>query len=387
MERICYSSAQGASLNLPCLGDWSRFLLETPITVKYVESAEESLRLVIPKGQAGTISLRYLQSDLLGVSCEPVAGTIVYPELTLEIHHRGLDEINMPAGGRMTVSGSVELLNIAVRKDGVLDLQEAKVRTDPDGLLAYVEDHARCLFYSLDANRVDFHQKGHSFLQVDLMHCTENLLMSMEGDSEAVIRGYAACITTQQADCSRLDATHLFATKGYCAAWFAANLQCHVADLHSYTSCMSKLENNHPNPQKRMLEGVAEYRLLRMLPLSDAMLLLRHLKPLNEDPSAEFRLYGSREPLYLFSHDHATYRKEIRDGRAVFLDKYGYEISIAAIQRQMERWKSKGDQVLVQVFEAEVNWCDIPDVRERWMQTEAKRFECLNPEAVNAFFE
>ena len=71
----------------------------------------------------------------------------------------------------------------------------------------------------------------------------------------------------------------------------------------------------------------------------------------------------------------------------MFLDKYGYEISITAIQRQMERWKSKGDQVLVQVFEAEVNWCDITDVRERWMQTEAKRFECLNPEAVNALFE
>ena len=71
----------------------------------------------------------------------------------------------------------------------------------------------------------------------------------------------------------------------------------------------------------------------------------------------------------------------------MFLDKYGYEISIAAIQRQMERWKSKGDHVLVQVFEAEVNWCDITDVRERWMQTETKRFECLNPEAVNALFE
>ena len=70
MKTINFTSKQGPYLDLPLQGEWKSLCIDATITISYVESSEEKIRLVIPDSCAGVLHMRTNDRGRLLISAD-----------------------------------------------------------------------------------------------------------------------------------------------------------------------------------------------------------------------------------------------------------------------------------------------------------------------------
>lgn len=364
-------------LDISCIQSWVT-LNVSDLTVRYIEDEKESMRLLVPEGQSGTLEVygrRFKEGTLLFVSCDPTPGTERSPELTLEIHHHGMKGIHAGDNARIHLSGVVALDRVDLYGNGFLDMSQAEIRSE--SFIASLERDSQCCIGAMTVPHFELFQTGTSRLRAENIRCEKLMSVQLDENSVAELKGQAAYLDSYLRGFSTLNAAGLHVQQGDCICTLFSNMTCHVRELKYYQSPTAKLTNCDPEAFYRPFTDAGAFKLLRPLSSDDAWMVANSLKLGNPDHPAEFKLSLGVYPEYKFCALLLVYQGKNTGRRPNLADQSGSNVDAAHLDSCMRVAQTSGGQVLVEVSEDDVDWNDMPEVHKRFLQSRPVLYECM----------
>lgn len=223
-------------MDIPCIQSWAG-LSVTDLTVNYIEDGTESMRLVIPEGQSGTLNvktLRYNEGKIVSVSCEPESGTARSPKLTLEIHHQGVTWIDVDSNALVRVSGVVALESADVSWNGYLDMSQAEIRSE--SFQTSVFQQSICRIGDMAVSHFKLSQGEDSRLYAENIRCEKQMSIFLRENCVAELKGQAGYLKAYLLDSAKLQAAGLQVKQADCICTLKSDLACHAQELNYYQS-------------------------------------------------------------------------------------------------------------------------------------------------------
>lgn len=369
MKKFEFTSANGSYMDIPTQGKWECITVNAPITVKYTESTEEKIRLLIPEGKSGTLLLDNYDSYSLQVSCVLSDGISMNRDVTLEIHHAGLESITLSGYSLMSCFGTLALTDVMLLGRSILDLRKAEIKTN--SLTAQLSNFAACQTNTLVADSVEVIQNDQATLYGFGIRCSGMFYLKAFEHTYACLQGNVDFLDTEQYDGSRVVAHALLAEDATCIVRLASVLHCNAKRVDIHASKTAVFQNHHPSAKVIPLINVAEYKPLREMSVEDALQMVDHMKP-----HTCFNLHIEAVPYMLYSGNMRTFKRCVRKGHTTWLNSWNNEIPYQSIKRDFEKGKTDNGTVLVDVQEGDVDWADIPKVHQRYQQSMPYLYEC-----------
>lgn len=369
MEKFEFTSANGSYMDIPTQGKWECITVNAPITVKYTESTEEKMQLVIPEGKSGTLMIDSYDSSCLYVSCLLSDGISLQRDVTLEIHHTGLQSITLRGYSLMSCFGTLALTDIQLLDRSVLDLRKAEIKTD--SLTASLSDLSACHTNRVVTDQMEVLQNDQATLYGFGINCSGLFSLRSYDYTYACLLGNVNQLETELYDGSRVMAHALQAEQGTCIVRLASVLHCHVKEVGSHVSKTAVFQNHHQSAAAIPLVNVSENKYLREVTVEDALQMVEHMKP-----GTCFKVHIEAVRYMLYSGDYRSFKKTVNEGRTTWLNRWNEEVAYQRIRHSLETGKTDNGMVLVDMPEDDVDWTDIPKVRQRYQQSIPNLYEC-----------
>ena len=137
------------------------------------------MRLFVPFGQRGTLSLEHLPGNdgtgVLAVNCEPALDTSLDPQLTLEIHHKGVTSIYAHSHAFVYLSGVLGLETISLEAHSYLQAKTGEIYSHSLSVLMGEASH--CTVRTIRVERLHLRQTCVSYFEVKKLEHTFNSLI------------------------------------------------------------------------------------------------------------------------------------------------------------------------------------------------------------------
>lgn len=375
MSSVKFTSEQGQYLDLPLQGDWKSLGIFSTITVAYVESKEERLRLVIPEHAAGTVHLRVNERGGLDISVDTRGSQCPSSALRLEIAHKGLKRVALFKEAHFSVTGSSVVNDICAMDNSVVDCSQAKIRTSH--MIVHVHENVRCEIGTLRCKTLKIDLTKDCKLTMKDIRCSDTVHLRSYDNSIAFLSGETVRFESEQYDESRIYASALNAETARVAVCDLSTLSCKAAVLDFYASLYAFIRNEHPKPQEHPIPDYSIIRQVRQVSVEDACQLFIHLKPEEE---------GEERPLFLHDEVHSkssfisrTFEFH-RNSDDLFNYKDGGKVGSMSQEEVCDyiHYKALRKEVMVvSVSEDDIDWESIPDVKERFLRSALMPYECL----------
>lgn len=380
IQQFAYASRQGRVQEIPFSGHWSHLSVQVAISVDYKESSEECMRLFVPFGQRGTLSLEHLPGNdgtgVLAVNCEPALDTSLDPQLTLEIHHKGVTSIYAHSHAFVYLSGVVGLETVSLEAHSYLQAKTGEIYSHSLSVLMGEASH--CTVRTIRVERLHLRQTCVSYFEVKKLHCSGRITADLTGSARTILRGTAARLVSLQDELSRIEADHLQVKQGECICFGYTHLSCCVRELLVYAALRgTRLTNRVPDAATFPIRKYAGAIPLRRLSVSDALAVAEHLKPGTKSRPTVFMLATFVNSRYSHCICVKGYRKSLVDGQPLLLDRYGRSTTPDMLAETVACAGTLFDMVYVEVTETAVDWSGIPAIQERYLRQEPVRFTYL----------
>ena len=380
MKTINFTSKQGPYLDLPLQGEWKSLCIDAPITISYVESSEEKIRLVIPDSCAGVLHMRTNDRGRLLISADVTSSPCPSAVLRLEITHKGLKSVVVGGESHFVLSGCTEIMDAAAMMNAVLDLSQAQIRTTH--MVVEVGRNAKCELGTLHCDTLKVNLSGNSKLTMKDIHCSDTIRLRAYENGIAYLSGETARFESVQFDECRIYSYALIAKTARAVVCNLSTLSCNAAVLDFYTSPYAFIRNEHPKSQVHPISGISEFHHVRQVSEEDAYQLLLHLKPEEEGASRPLLLHHMVHSLSFTSLWYSAFHRK-KDGYFKSMDDGTVEpMSYKLICQEIANTAIQEGLLVVSVSEDDIDWESLPDVKERFLRSSLMSYESLNRDSI-----
>lgn len=383
MEYIQFSSKNGSTLQIPFTGSPLKMLtIRSRFQVEFVKSENKQMNLIIPDGCEGTLSFdrlgSYLYIRLQEVNDEKLAAGLI-----LQISDSRLDRLVLDNGARMKVAGTLGLSQVSIWRGSELDLTQAVVQVDKMEL--ELKEQSKCHLHVLLAQSARFTQEESSSIIADEVHCDGALYLMSKGCNHTRLAGFVGQYITRLFGECEVDASGLHTSMCIAYVMNKSRLYCHVQELHCCHSAHAIVQNSHPQARDLPILNQISFHMLREVTPEDAMQLLFHLKPRDDDHPRSIGFYRTVDLANDFCRQYEVFYKTMEDLTPVIVhslrfDGHDWDVpnSYAEMQDHIQQIFAMSEHLMADFSDEDVDWEKIPEVQARIRCAIPRRFECLD---------
>ena len=365
----------------PVPGVYDGINVSGDIKVVCETSEEKSVRLHASQEMADRLILNYKYEGLY-FSLAPnttFAGT-------LYVKGPGLEQLEAKDQAAIQLKGAHPLSLIKLTDHAKADFSEATVPTNH--LNIYISSPEPYTLNGLNAKMISLSADQSARVEMNSIRARE-VLVDVEDNAVVCLSGEGedGCMGTR--DFARLDASRLKVATCCCVVKRESSMICNASNVHLYVFQTASFKNENPAAVTVPYTDVPTMSKVRLLSSEDVAQIARHLKMSDSEHERLFQIvceFVKRKQVYYGSLYAQRCLKHCPDFVLIGAHNWlvyplcssgenFYEQFCQCFQLYMKKELPESFELLCQVDEDDVDWTEIPEVRERFQQSPLLDYE------------